>query len=887
MKTLRFITVMLIGAMGIWGAKSQTCPNIDFSYGDFTNWQCYAGNCGSGTNIESTTAPIPARHSIINAAAELAAGTLPDEHCPSILKVMQGKIYSCKLGNDAVGAQTEGIEYTLTVDSNNSLLMLSFAWVLQKAGHDEAEQPKFTMDIKDAATGQNIATLPCNHVIFTAEYLPVGLELGCDNGDFQGLNWVTVAFNLQSLIGQTIKIRFTTSDCTESDHFGYAYVICECRPMRIEFQYCEGQTAARLQAPDGFASYTWSRSSDSNWHLFTRQITVPNPMDEIFTCVMTSIMSQACNASIQAQLIKSRVDADFFYTKPGQTDAMVQGYDTLSRTASFVDMSTTLHCTKEWVEWRIHGLPNNVTFFGDSILTFQFPDPDTPTTYLVRLQVAAENGCADTSDALSSNYIRIYPSPKIRIEGTHQLCDGNIDTLCGHVVKSNIVRFQWHFDPLSGATIVDDSTLKINKTGVYILEAENEFGCIVFDTHVVSPLKPNMSKVIYHVHCYGGSDGWFSADTIKSGALPYTQAYWRLPAFAYDGGDSITPFAVNGLTVREMPAGKYYFYGVDANGCSIIDTIEILQPNELQSAITTDSATCGENNGKMHFFATGGTGNYQFITYRGDTLGAGTQINQLPTGGYSTKIIDVNYYYALSPTVPGLPADINNKGCVAESYDTIFRISAPYITIDSLSDDRCGLSNGYIAITVHNAYEPLQYNWSHVGYNNPYITRVASHLQTGSYTVQITDGKGCIIDTAVFVDLIPGIEPTIIEDTLPASGVYTKHGFNVTQNGVYKRIEIGANGCDSVIILYLGVTSLIESKIGHLNIYPNPASSQLKIKNYQLKDGETVEIIDVLGRVQQSTIINQQFELIIDVSHLAKGMYFIKIGNLRGKFVVN
>jgi hypothetical protein len=77
------------------------------------------------------------------------------------------------------------------------------------------------------------------------------------------------------------------------------------------------------------------------------------------------------------------------------------------------------------------------------------------------------------------------------------------------------------------------------------------------------------------------------------------------------------------------------------------------------------------------------------------------------------------------------------------------------------------------------------------------------------------------------------------------------------------------------------------SKENAIQLYPNPTSSQLKIKNYQLKDGENVEIIDVLGRVQQLPIINQQSEIIIDVSHLAKGMYFVRIGNWRGKFVVN
>ncbi|MDR1792362.1 MAG: C25 family cysteine peptidase [Bacteroidales bacterium] len=82
-------------------------------------------------------------------------------------------------------------------------------------------------------------------------------------------------------------------------------------------------------------------------------------------------------------------------------------------------------------------------------------------------------------------------------------------------------------------------------------------------------------------------------------------------------------------------------------------------------------------------------------------------------------------------------------------------------------------------------------------------------------------------------------------------------------------------------------TTQTENNSNLLKIYPNPTSSQLKIINYQLKDGENVEIIDILGRVQQSKIINQQSEIILDVSHLPRGMYFIKIGNWRGKFVVN
>ncbi|MDR1793345.1 MAG: T9SS type A sorting domain-containing protein [Bacteroidales bacterium] len=111
--------------------------------------------------------------------------------------------------------------------------------------------------------------------------------------------------------------------------------------------------------------------------------------------------------------------------------------------------------------------------------------------------------------------------------------------------------------------------------------------------------------------------------------------------------------------------------------------------------------------------------------------------------------------------------------------------------------------------------------------------------------------------------------------------------FKTSMDGKYSDSVFLANMyIDTFYFDFPSAVSLVSEE-NHLQIYPNPASSELKIKNYQLKDGENVEIIDVLGRVQQSSIINHQSEIIVDVSHLPQGMYFIKIGNWRGKFVVN
>ena len=46
-----------------------------------------------------------------------------------------------------------------------------------------------------------------------------------------------------------------------------------------------------------------------------------------------------------------------------------------------------------------------------------------------------------------------------------------------------------------------------------------------------------------------------------------------------------------------------------------------------------------------------------------------------------------------------------------------------------------------------------------------------------------------------------------------------------------------------------------------------------------------VEIYNVVGQLLQSTIVDLQSEIAIDISHLANSMYYLRIGNKVVKFV--
>jgi hypothetical protein len=65
--------------------------------------------------------------------------------------------------------------------------------------------------------------------------------------------------------------------------------------------------------------------------------------------------------------------------------------------------------------------------------------------------------------------------------------------------------------------------------------------------------------------------------------------------------------------------------------------------------------------------------------------------------------------------------------------------------------------------------------------------------------------------------------------------------------------------------------------------YPNPAITELRIENLELKSGEMIEIYDISGKKTLNfTLLNNNS---IDVSALSSGVYFVKIGNSTGKFI--
>ena len=164
-----------------------------------------------------------------------------------------------------------------------------------------------------------------------------------------------------------------------------------------------------------------------------------------------------------------------------------------------------------------------------------------------------------------------------------------------------------------------------------------------------------------------------------------------------------------------------------------------------------------------------------------------------------------------------------------------------------------------------------------------------TYTVAGTYYDTLYNINGCDSIIEFVFEYYPNVPVFNYVASIVEGETYNDANFtNLTQAGTYCDTLENANGCDSVICLTLTVNAdgIVETyNYPSLRVYPNPATNQLKIKNYELQEGEVVEIYSVVGQKLLSLHSLQSQETTIDVSPLANGMYFLKIGNNTVRFV--
>lgn len=273
--------------------SQSICNNLDFEDGDFTNWRAFTGDMHSIDTI-AVEELVPGRHTI-------TSGLVLDPYTNNqIQTVAPGSNYSCRLGNDFVGAQAERLEYTYRVCDTSALFIYQYAVVFEDPGHDIASQPQFEVIVLDS-TGHCIDQI-CGYYQVTAAGEIPGFNA------FNGVmykDWTTVGLDLTNYIGELITISFTTKDCGHGGHFGYAYIDAFYKPMELLIKACAGNDSILLSAPEGFTEYLWMPGN-----VRAREFKIPTNMaGQEYMCTLTSV--NGCQITLSASTELTVINPDF------------------------------------------------------------------------------------------------------------------------------------------------------------------------------------------------------------------------------------------------------------------------------------------------------------------------------------------------------------------------------------------------------------------------------------------------------------------------------------------------------------------------------------------------------------------------------------------------
>ncbi|MBL7928762.1 MAG: gliding motility-associated C-terminal domain-containing protein [Bacteroidia bacterium] len=257
----------------------------------------------------------------------------------------------------------------------------------------------------------------------------------------------------------------------------------------------------------------------------------------------------------------------------------------------------------------------------------------------------------------------------------------------------------------NGATTQNISGLT---AGVYSVTITDVNGCTVQQsatiTQPASALNASASASS-QVSCYGGNDG--SVILNVSGGTP---------SYTYNWSNGSTVQSPSGLST-----GNYAVIVTDANGCTATASVNVSQPSAALSASagTTQNVNCyGESTGSITLNVSGGTPAYSYNWSNGATS---QNISSLPSGTYTVVVTDVN-------------------SCTASVSVLITQPSSPLVSSSTVSQQvSCYAgANGAITVTVNGGTSPYNYLWS-----NGATVQNINGLAAGTYTVTITDSKGC------------------------------------------------------------------------------------------------------------------------------------------------
>jgi len=305
----------------------------------------------------------------------------------------------------------------------------------------------------------------------------------------------------------------------------------------------------------------------------------------------------------------------------------------------------------------------------------------------------------DSVGCVATLAVTLTEATKLALTSAHidASCNGNNDGSINISVSGGKTPYTFGWN--TGAITEDISNLK---AGIYTLVVTDSVGCTstITDT-IIEASVLNITEVHINAGCFGSANGNIKVN-VTGGKLPYS--------FKWNNGDTTQ-------IINNLIAGIYTVTVKDSSGCMETLSLTITDSPELSSsAIVTDISCYGGVDGSINLTVSGGTKPFAFTWNNGAVT---EDISNLSAGNYKVIITD-------------------SIGCV-DSLEVAVNQATLLAVTETHKDIVCnGNNNGSIDLTVVGGTMPYQFKW-----NTGETTQNLSSLAAGSYSVDVTDAKGC------------------------------------------------------------------------------------------------------------------------------------------------
>ena len=685
------------------------CVNMDFEDGNLNGWELITGKVDGAipySFVNGVPALPGANHLITNGGNDPVIPAIPQVN-PA------GGNFSVRLG-DGTGTQKGAakMRQTFLVTPTNSILTYSYAVILHlPPNHQLREQPYFSVRVFD----ENDNIIPCGtySVIAGTNALANGFTQAGNNVIYK--NWETVFSPLNAYIGQNVTVEFTTGDCSQSGHYGYAYIDASCNTFDIttstgDTVLCVGDNMT-LYAPSGGDTYLWSTGAT------TPSINITQP--GVYGVDVIPFAGSQCAISIDIEITSVPVPVSDFQFAP-----VCLGEPTVFTDLSTIDPSSSINS----YAWNFGGTNNS---------TVQNPSHTFTTSgaHTVTLTTTTPHGCYHTA----TKTVNVMPKPVVNFT-VPNVCSNLISTFTNTstiAAPSTFGSFAWDIGVNGSVDYTTQNVTHQFTPGNHStkLVVTSDFGCkdSVTQNFIVYPV-PVANFTATQI-CLGETTVFQNTSTLV-GAGTITSWNWSF------GDGSTSTLQTPTHTYATSGSFNVTLQVTTNNGCSHSVTLPVIV-NPLPVANFTFVNACFNSN--LQFTQTASANTTSYLWSFGD-------------GSTSTLPNPTHQYAAPGDYQVKLVVSAGAVTCLDSITQTVTAYALPVPSFTAANECVSDQLNFNNSSTVGAPSTIATYAWTFGDGNASTIASPSNlYANEGNYTVKLilTSNHGCVDSTSQQVTVWP------------------------------------------------------------------------------------------------------------------------------------